>query len=60
MWKLPIAPMGDSHFARCLQGNGVFVQGGSVTFDSCNITGNTATNVRAHPQKFPSPQWEKC
>ena len=51
--KLPIAPMGDSHFARCLQGGGVFVQGGSVTFDSCTIAGNTATYVRAHPQNFP-------
>ena len=50
--------MGDSHFARCLQGGGVLVQGGSVTFDSCTITGNTATYVRAHPQNFPSPRWE--
>ena len=56
--EVPIAPMGDSHFARCLQGGGVFVQGGSVTFDSCTITGNTATYVRAHPQNFPSPPWE--
>ena len=54
--KLPIAPMGDSHFARCLQGGGVFVDGGgSVTFDSCNITGNTAPYVRARAQNFPSP-----
>ena len=51
--KVPIAPMGDSHFARCLQNGGVFVQGGSVTFDSCTIAGNTATYVRAHPQNFP-------
>ena len=59
--KVPIAPMGDSHFARCLQGGGVFVDGGgSVTFDSCNITGNTATYVRAHAQNFPSPRWENC
>ena len=57
--KVPIAPMGDSHFARCLQGGGVFVdRGGSVTFDSCNITGNTAYDVRARAQKFPSPRWE--
>ena len=47
--------MGDSHFARCLQGGGVVVEGegGSVTFDSCTITGNTASSVRA--QNFPSP-----
>jgi hypothetical protein len=38
--------MGDSHFARCLQGGGVFVNGGSVTIDSCTISGNTA-GVRA-------------
>ena len=52
--------MGDSHFARCLQGGGVFVGGGvSVTFDSCNITGNTASYVvRARAQNFPSPRWE--
>ena len=50
--------MGDSHFARCLQGGGVLVQGGSVTFDSCTITGNTATYVHAHPQNFPSPRWD--
>jgi hypothetical protein len=55
--KVPIAPMGDSRFARCLQGGGVYVGGGSVTIDSCTISGNTAT-VRAHVQKFPSPQWE--
>ena len=57
--KVPIAPMGDSHFARCLQGGGVFVDGGgSVTFDSCNITGNTAQVVRACAQNFPSPRWD--
>ena len=49
-----IAPTGFSHILRvCLQGGGVFVQGGSVTFDSCTIAGNTATYVRAHPQNFP-------
>ena len=57
--KIPIAPMGDSHFARCLQGGGVFVDGGgSVTFDSCNITGSTAQDVRARAQNFPLPRWE--
>jgi hypothetical protein len=29
-----------------------------VTLSSCNITGNTATGVRALAQKFPSPRWE--
>ena len=57
--KLPIALMGDSQFARCLQGGGVFVWGGSVTFDSCTITGNTAYgSVRAHVQNFASPRWD--
>ena len=58
--KVPIAPMGFSHVLRfCLQGGGVYVQGGSVSFSSCTITGNTAFNyVRAHAQKFPSPRWE--
>ncbi len=57
--KVPIAPMGDSRFARCLQGGGVYNAGGSVTIDSCTITGNTALYVRAHPQKFPMPQCGK-
>jgi hypothetical protein len=50
--------MGDSRFARCLQGGGVYVNGGSVTIDSCTITGNTALYVRAHAPNFPSPRWE--
>ena len=58
--KFPIAPMGDSHFARCLQSGGVFVNGGSVTIDSCTISGNTATYVRTHLQKSPSPRWKTC
>ena len=60
--KLPIAPMGFSHVLRsCLQGGGVYVLGGSVTFSSCTIAGNTATNnVRAKVRKFPSPRWETC
>ena len=41
--------------ALCLQGGGVYVQSGSVSFSSCTITGNTAYNVRAHAQYFPSP-----
>ena len=61
-----LAPMGFSHVLRlCLQGGGVYIVSGpvstpTVTFDSCTITGNTATNVRAHPQKFPSPRWENA
>ena len=53
--KLPIAPMGKclapmgfSHVLRlCLQGGGVFVESGTVSFLSCTITGNSATYVRA-------------
>ena len=48
--------MGFSHVLRfCLQGGGVAVLGGSVTFDSCTITGNTATYVRAHTQNSHRP-----
>jgi len=53
--KFSHPPMGDSRFARCLQGGGVFVNGGTVTLSSCIINGNTAGNVRAHLQKFPWP-----
>ena len=55
--KVPIAPMGFSHVCArlCLQGGGVLVHSGTVTFSSCTITGNTATGVRAHAQNFPSP-----
>ena len=56
--KVPIAPMGDSRFARCLQGGGVDVGTGTVSISSSTISGNTAENVRAHAQKFPSPPWE--
>jgi hypothetical protein len=56
--KFPSPPVGDSRFARYLQGGGVYVEGGSVTIHSCTISGNTA--VRAHAQKFPSPRWENC
>ena len=38
----PDGPMGDSRFARCLQGGGVAVYGGTVAISSCTITGNTA------------------
>ena len=58
--KLPIAPKGCSHVCACLclQGGGVTVLGGTVSFSSCTITGNTAFGVRAHAQNFPSPQWD--
>jgi hypothetical protein len=51
--KVPIAPMGSSQFARCLQGGGVYVYSGTVTITSSSIYGNTAGYVRAHVQKFP-------
>ena len=47
----PNAPMGDSRFARCLQGGGVYVGVGTVVaISSCTISGNTATYVRTHAQ----------
>ncbi len=57
--EFPIAPMGDSRVACCLQGGGVYVSSGTVTIMSSSITGNTASgDVRAYVQNFPSPQWE--
>ena len=56
--KVPNAPMGDSCSACCLQGGGVAVYGGTVAISSCTISGNTASWVRAPPQKFPMPPWE--
>ena len=41
-----LAPMGFSHVLR-LQGGGVYVESGTVSFVSCTITGNSATYVRA-------------
>ena len=48
-------PRWDFHMPRdlCFQGGGVYVLGGTVTFSSCTITGNTASRVRAHAQNFP-------
>jgi hypothetical protein len=44
--------MGDSRFARCLQGGGVYVeQGGTVAISSCTISGNSAGQVCAHALK---------
>ena len=60
--KVPIAPMGFSQVSRlCLQGGGVHISSGTVSFSSCTITGNTVNGyLRAHVRKFPSPRWENC
>ena len=52
------SPRWDIHMfcALCLQGGGVYVRSGSVTFSSCTITGNSAPYVRAHAHKCPSPR----
>jgi hypothetical protein len=39
--------MGDSRYARCLQGGGVYVERGTVAISSSTISGNTATYVKA-------------
>jgi hypothetical protein len=39
--------MGDSSFARCLQGGGVMVWGGTVSIVNSQIYSNTALYVRA-------------
>ena len=56
------SPRWDFHMFECLclQGGGAYVYGGTVSFSSCTITGNTADYVRAHAQNFPSPRWENC
>ena len=41
--------------ALCFQGGGVYVIGGTVTFSSCTITGNTVSVVRAHAQNSDHP-----
>ena len=54
--KVPIAPMGISHVLRlCLQGGGVYILSGTVTFLSCTVTGNTAYHVHAHAQTSHRP-----
>ena len=53
--KVPLSLMGNSRFARCLQGGGVWVQGGTVAISSCTISGNTAENVRAQAQSSHRP-----
>jgi hypothetical protein len=54
--EVPIALMGDSRVSHCLQGGGVYVQGGTVTFSSCTISGNQAYYVRAHAQSSHRPK----
>ncbi len=46
---------GDSHFARCLQGGGVFVNGGTVSIVNSQIYSNTVIYVRADVQNFHRP-----
>jgi hypothetical protein len=53
--ELPIAPMGDSRFACCLQGGGVAVYGGTVSIVNSQIYSNRADYVRIHLQKFHCP-----
>ena len=59
--KVPIARMGISHVLfLCLQGGGVLIGSGTVTFLSCTVTGNTAHNVRAHAQTSHRPDGENA
>jgi hypothetical protein len=64
-FHFPITPMGDSRFACCLQGGGVYVSSGTVAITHSSITGNTAVGyVRAKLPTFKtshrSPRWENC
>jgi hypothetical protein len=52
--------MGNSRFARCLQGGGVYVIRGTVSIVNSQIYSNSAADVRSHLQKFPSPRWDNC
>ena len=56
--RFPIAPMGDSRFAPCLQGGGVYVDGGTVSIVNSQIYSNIAADVRARVRNFPSPRWD--
>ena len=51
---------GDHMFVShvCLQGGGVLVESGTVTFYSCQVFANTAAFVRAHVQNFPSRPYD--
>ncbi len=44
--------MGDSRFARCLQGGGVYVLYGTVSIVNSQIYSNTAFYVRADVRNF--------
>jgi hypothetical protein len=52
--------MGDSRFARCLQGGGVFVSSGTVMITSSSITGNTAAGSVRACSKLPIAPMGKC
>jgi len=53
--------MGDSRFARCFQGGGVYVTGGTVSIVNSQIYSNTASQVRAsHACKLPIAPMGKC
>jgi len=54
--KVPIAPMLDSRFARCLQGGGFYDWDGTVSIVNSQIYSNTAPDVRTF-RYFPSPPW---
>ncbi len=47
--------MGNSPFARCLQGGGVAVYGGSVSIVNSQIYSNTASYVRARVRNSHHP-----
>jgi hypothetical protein len=47
------SPPWETHFARCLQGGGIIVYGGTVAISSSTISGNTAVNVRAKSSHRP-------
>ena len=54
----PIAPLGClpfMHCACCSQGGGVYIHGGTVSFDACNIYDNEATYVSVCCSKTPFP-----
>ena len=52
----PNEPMGCSlfmHIGCCSQGGGVYVNGGAVTFQSCEFHTNQATGVSVQPRTPP-------
>ena len=48
-----IAPLESLTFLFSSQGGGVKIAGGDVTFNSCEISGNTASKVSARFWNFP-------